>query len=243
MNAARMDSAFAGVLGRDYEMLRLICPLAAEMSCLVGDALRQIPCRQAPLHVLELGGGTGITTLALLRARDDADVVSVDSAATMQNQAQEHLAAWVAAGRLRFYLQDALTALHQTADNSYDVVASAYTLHNFQDDYRREVLMEIYRVLKPGGAFVNGDRYALDDLPAHTRLIQEEVSGYFKVLTQLQRLDLLEEWIVHLFNDESEHHVMREGKAIKAMREAGFIAIRLSHRQLVNALMTARKSD
>ena len=125
--------------------------------------------------------------------------------------------------------------------NSADIIASAYTLHNFLHSYRADVLHEIYRVLKIGGQFINGDRYGLDDISQHTQTIQQEVSGYFKVLTKLDKLDLLEHWIVHLFNDESENHVMRESTAIAQMEDAGFKEIKLSNRLEVNALITAKK--
>ncbi len=33
----QFDALFSGVIGQDYEMLKLICPLATEMSRLVGQ--------------------------------------------------------------------------------------------------------------------------------------------------------------------------------------------------------------
>ena len=100
----------------------------------------------------------------------------------MQNQAKQNLKVWLDLGRVTFEQQDALTALQSMPSDSADVVASAYTLHNFLIDYRKKVVDEIYRVLKPGGRFINGDRYALDDISRHTRITQEEVSGYFQGL-------------------------------------------------------------
>lgn len=86
---------------------------------------------------------------------------------------------------------------------SQDLVASAYTVHNFLETYRDQVLNEIFRVLRPSGIFVNGDRYALDDTAAHTRLMQDDVRRYFKVFSSINRFDLLEQWVLHLFGDES----------------------------------------
>lgn len=240
---SQYDAMFSGVIGQDYDTLKLICPLATEMSRLVGIAVSDYAAKTTGnLTIVELGGGTGITTLSLLTASDKLHILSVDNEPVMQEQAQKHLSKWITEGRLTFSGDDALTALKNIAADSVDIVASAYTIHNFIDSYRKEVVHEIFRILKPGGQFINGDRYGLDDISKHTCSIQEEVSGYFKVLTKINKLDVLEHWIVHLFNDESENHVMRETAALNQLRDAGFSDIKLAHRLEVNALVTAAKA-
>jgi len=231
---------FSGVIGQQYDMLKLICPLATEMSRLVGEAVKKYASQS--ISVVELGGGTGITTLAILLANNQLSVMSVDNEPTMQSQAQASLNDWVESGRLSFSADDALTALQKIESNSVDVIASAYTLHNFKHAYRKQVHEEIYRVLKKGGQFINGDRYALDDVSRHTKIIQQEVAGYFKVLKKLNKLDVLEHWIIHLFNDESENHIMREAETLQQLDVIGFMDINLSNRLEVNALLTASKS-
>lgn len=241
-DTSQYDALFSGVIGQDYDTLKLICPLATEMSRLVGVAAGEYSEQAADhLTVVELGGGTGITTLALLTASDKFTILSIDNEPVMQKQAKQHLHKWATAGKLTFCGEDALTALQNIATGSVDVVASAYTLHNFLNSYRRQVIQEIFRILKPGGQFINGDRYGLDDVSQHTRTIQHEVGGYFKVLTGLGKLDVLEHWIVHLFSDESENHVMRESAALEQLRDSGFSNITLTHRLEVNALVTATK--
>jgi len=235
---------FSGIIGQEYEMLKLICPHSTEMSRLVGVAVKDY-CKGNTNHttVVELGGGTGITTLSILLANDDLSIISVDNESTMQDQAQSSLVNWVEEGRLSFIADDALTALKKMESNSADIVASAYTLHNFRHNYRTDVLHEILRVLKHQGQFINGDRYGLDDISRHTQTVQHEISGYFRVLTQLNKLDLLEHWIVHLFNDESENHVMRESLSLQQLKDTGFTDIKLSNRVEVNALVTAKKRN
>ncbi len=235
---------FAGIIGKEYEILSQICPLSTEMSQLVGQAVAdytQCLSHQSRVSCLELGGGTGITTLAILLNNPKVQILSVDNTPEMQNQAKESLAQWVDDGRLSFLCQDALGALQHQETDSVDVIASAYTIHNFPADYREQTLKEIYRVLKPNGRFINGDRYALDDRELHTATIQKEIAGYFKVLIQMNKLDLLEHWIIHLFNDESENYVMRTQTALNQLEVAGFKNIVLSHRMEVNALVQADK--
>ena len=236
------DAIFSGVIGQDYQLLKLISPFAAEMSRLVGESVADVCHQQNQAQkVVELGGGTGITTLSILSADERLNVLSIDSEPTMQNQAKQSLKAWADNGRLTFSADDALTALQLLPAESVDIIASAYTLHNFEAKYRRQVLMEVYRVLKSGGWFINGDRYGLDDVDAHTRSIQNEVAGYFKVLIDINRLDVLEHWIIHLFSDESENHVMREAVALEQLNEVGFAHVELKARHEVNALVTAVK--
>jgi len=235
------DAMFSSIIVDDYDIIKMICPSMVEMSRLVGATVSAYPNNSEQLSIVELGGGTGITTLSLLMAKDSVHLVSVDIEPAMQAQAKKNLHSWVDNNRLSFCTNDALSALQNMASNSVDVIASAYTLHNFLTDYREQVINEIFRVLKPIGQFINADRYALDDINEHTRLTQQEIAQFFKVLIAADKLDLLEQWIVHLFSDESENRIMRESVALIHLRAAGFIDITLSHRQTVNALVTATK--
>jgi ubiquinone/menaquinone biosynthesis C-methylase UbiE len=236
------DNVFAGILGQEYHSLIEICPLAAKMSQLVGNAVAEYSRHPfGNLQIVELGGGTGITTLAILLATQQATILSIDNAPAMQNQAKLRLQIWIEQQRLAFVMNDALSALKQIATASIDIIATAYTLHNFELNYRAQVIKEIFRVLKSGGQFINGDRYALNDSAAHTTCVQQELAGYFKVFIAQQRLDLLEQWTLHLFADESAHHLMREQVALEELKQVGFSAIQLSHREQVNALVSAIK--
>jgi ubiquinone/menaquinone biosynthesis C-methylase UbiE len=236
------DALFSGVIGKDYDMLNLICPLATKMSHLVGETLKNYAATKSDdLTVVELGGGTGITTFALLNASENTQLLSVDNEPVMQNQAKIALAKWVESGQLAFSAHDALTALQNLPNSSVDVIASAYTLHNFEQSYRVKVVFEMFRVLKSGGIFINGDRYALDDISAHTKTTQHEIADYFRILIGENKLDLLEHWIIHLFNDESENHIMRESITLKKLYDAGFVNVEISNRAAVNALVTAQK--
>jgi ubiquinone/menaquinone biosynthesis C-methylase UbiE len=238
----KAERLFSGQLSAEYEMLKLICPAAAAMSGRVGDFVAHMPAPPArPLNAVEIGCGTGITTLALLHAREDLVIAALDNEPGMLSQARDNLSAFIDQGRVRLIEADALAGLRALPTGSIDLAASAYAAHNFLEPYRVKVLAEIYRVLAPGGLFVNGDRYALDDTAEQTRLTQKEARHYFKTLSAINRHDLLEQWVIHLFSDESADHIMRLGPSLAAMREIGFDPIDVRFRDGVNTLLTAAK--
>lgn len=237
------EHLFHGPIADEYDMLKQICPSAAEMSrrvgAFIGSWMPAYPYTH--LNLLEIGCGTGITTAHLLAYRDHIEITGIDNAPAMLSQARQNLAEALEKGQLHLIENDALSHLQGIQAGSVDIVASAYALHNFLNGYRRQVLEEILRVLKPGGLFINGDRYAVDDANEHLRNTQEEVKDYFRVFLEMNRPDLLEQWIVHLFSDESEDHIMRLQLALDAMAEIGFRDTALHFRDGVNALVSSVK--
>lgn len=234
------ERLFAGQLAEEYAELARICPAAADASQRVGGFMAAWRPDET-LTVLELGTGTGATAARLLDARANLAITGIDNEPAMLRQAGEFLASAVADGRLTLVEQDALSYLRGLASDSLDAAASAYTIHNFLNGYRDDVLREIFRVLKPGGLFVNADRYTLDDPADQLKEIQDEIRGYFRVFGEMARHDLLEQWIVHLASDESPHHRMPLGEALATMTGLGFADILVRHRAGVNALLTAVK--
>jgi tRNA (cmo5U34)-methyltransferase len=242
LRAAEAEQLFSGAIGEEYNMLELICPAAAAMSRRVADLVARLPAKPTRrLNIVEIGCGTGVTTLALLNGRDDIAIAALDNEPAMLNQARVNLGAFIHQKRVRLLEADALAGLREMPSGSADVVASAYAVHNFLETYRSLVLAEVYRVLRPDGVFVNGDRYGLDDAAEHTRLTQDEVRHYFKTLSAINRHDLLEQWVVHLFSDESADHIMRLNPSLAAMRGVGFDPVEVHFRDGVNALVTAVK--
>ncbi len=182
----QQDNIFTGKISAEYDLLRLMCPnhllLANRLGATIG-AWRP----GAPLVGIEIGCGTGISTHALLSARTNLTLTAVDSAGEMLDHARENLAEEAKAGRVRFVQADALAALKALPEASVDVVASNYAIHNFPDAHRAATLAEVFRVLKPGGLFANGDRYALDDRAAHLSDTQAMVRSWFKLFRKIDR--------------------------------------------------------
>jgi ubiquinone/menaquinone biosynthesis C-methylase UbiE len=240
--SALQDNPFTGPIGAEYDVLRLLCPNASVLARMVGEQVVANWRRGAgPIEGFEIGCGTGISTLAALSACDDLKLTAVDSAGEMLAQARVNLAEYVSAGRVAFIEADALAALRALPDGSIDVVISNYAIHNFTEDDRNAVESEIFRALKPGGLFVNGDRYAMDDPAAHLADTQALVRGWFRIFTQMNRLDLLEDWVVHLLSDESPRRIMYFEPALQQLRAAGFAPVSVEFREGVDTLVTALK--
>jgi ubiquinone/menaquinone biosynthesis C-methylase UbiE len=234
------DNLFTGKIGAEYDMLRLMCPNHVLLAGRLGETLAAWRPGET-LEGFEIGCGTGISTLSILAARDNLSLTAIDSAAAMLDQARENLANYVKAGRVAFKEADALDALKALPDNSVDVVASNYAIHNFLDDYRSLVLAEVHRVLKPGGLFINGDRYAMDDRAAHLLDTQATVRRWFKLFKEMARLDLLEDWVAHFFSDESPEHIMYFTPSMQQLEALGF-SVSVDYREGVDTLVRAVKA-
>ncbi|MGD9542603.1 MAG: class I SAM-dependent methyltransferase [Methylocystis sp.] len=239
--SALQDNPFDGPIGAEYDVLRLMCPNAALLARKIGARIADWRRGAGPLEGFEIGCGTGISTLAALTARDDLTLTAVDSAGEMLDQARVNLADYASAGRVKFIDADALAALRALPDASMDVVISNYAVHNFANDYRKAAVSEVFRALKPGGIFINGDRYAMDDPAAHLADTQAVVRGWFKIFTEMNRLDLLEDWVIHLLSDESPLHIMYYEPSLAQLRAAGFAPVTVEFRDGVDTLVTAIK--
>ena len=120
-------------------------------------------------------------------------------------------------------------------------VASNYAIHNFDNSYRQQTLSEILRILKPGGIFINGDRYAFDDTIHQLKETQQLIREWFRLFKKIDRIDLLEDWVAHLLSDESPHILMRFNYSINQLKELGFNEINVDFREGVDTLIRAYK--
>ena len=236
------EKRFHGKLSTEYRLFKRARPQWDELERQIGAAIaRQRPMKAAgPLVVVELGCGTGFTTAAILAARPDVSLSTVDNEGQMVAQARRNLRSWIRAGTVKVTQADALSHLVRRRTGSVDAVASMFTLHNFERRYRGRVLRHIYRVLKPGGVFVNADKYAKGTRD-QAKVLREQLIRYFDVLVPIGRHDLFNEVVAHYMSDEGEAHVMKEADAVRAMRRLGFRSIRRPFHRGMDAVYLAHK--
>ncbi|MCS7002261.1 MAG: class I SAM-dependent methyltransferase, partial [Dehalococcoidia bacterium] len=116
----------------------------------VRNLFARIYAGQRPKRILDLGCGTGPSSMALAELFPDAEVIGVDLGAHFVRFARgwaKHLGIT----NVQFYQQHAGELSFE--DNSFDVVNESYVLHEMPTPESQKIVMEMHRVLKPGGRF------------------------------------------------------------------------------------------
>jgi tRNA (cmo5U34)-methyltransferase len=223
------------------------------------------------LQVLDIGIGTGITTKEILKYNPNAKITGVDSEPKMIEQAKINLENQILAGNVDLVQSDARDYLSKLISDRLDsvlpmpksthirykgqvdnycknqipvfnVIASAYTLHNCSLSYRYDVLRKSFSLLKPGGMLINGDKYAVDDQERYLSVLAGQLSRYALLAAQ-GRPDLQVEWIKHELEDQDPSRIMRESKATWQLENIGFKDVVIWGRREQYAILTAFKPN
>jgi ubiquinone/menaquinone biosynthesis C-methylase UbiE len=168
-------------------------------------------------QVLDLGCGTGLLSLKLLRAAD-CQVVGADSSAAMLDIFKAKIEKLSLARKISLRRADARSL--PFAEGSFDVVASTVTLHHVID--KHVVIKRIYGLLKPKGRFVLGDL----DVDAYGKLTDakriSQVMDYLKAELLLAAKDGGESALRRMF-DNGRKHLFNDGEyCVSFAKWAGF---------------------
>lgn len=109
--------------------------------------------RDAAIHILDLGAGTGLMSAFFADAHPHARITLVDVAAEMLDQARARFAN--DAGRFACVTLDYAIEL---PPGTFDLVVSALSIHHLSDGDKSALFGRIYSALRPGGAFINADQ-------------------------------------------------------------------------------------
>jgi len=131
--------------------------------------LRTIPLDMARLRpgeqVLDVGCGTGELTLgAARRVGPTGTVYGIDASPEMIEVARRQAHRAGNAGSTVKFLIEPVEAM-SFPDGSFDVVLSSFMMHHLPGDLKRRALLEIRRVLRPGGRLVVVDLQATAHKP------------------------------------------------------------------------------
>ena len=105
------------------------------------------------VRVLDLGGGTGLELIPLFERFPNAHVTVIDLSEPMMAQ----IRARSFADRVQCIAGDFFTV---DLGSAYDAVISSAALHHFAPEDKSTLYRRIFRALRPGGVFINSDRFA-----------------------------------------------------------------------------------
>lgn len=100
-------------------------------------------------HILDIGGGHGVYTVALLRANPAAVATIIDFPGALDSAAATCRAGGVM-DRVTF-LPSSVAEPWLVADGGYDVALLFSVLHGLASDAAKELVRQTHRVLRPGG--------------------------------------------------------------------------------------------
>ncbi|NOX71812.1 MAG: class I SAM-dependent methyltransferase [Candidatus Micrarchaeota archaeon] len=243
MIAEIAEKRFSGKIGEEYELFLLACPHCDELEMLVGEIIKNEynNSDKNVISAVEIGCGLGITTKNILISDSRVNVTAIDNERIMLKQAKENLKSYIEDGRLKLIMSDALEFVRSLPDSSFDAIASVFTLHNFEQKYRNELINEIFRVLVPGGLFINADKYARDDNALHYNDLKWQINQFIEKYSGIGRFDLINEWINHYLVDNKDNIIMKEGKSFDILKKSGFRNIKKVYRKHMEAIVVCKK--
>ena len=237
-----MTNRFKNAIGEEYSLFKLAVPHYDKLQDKLANRIieESKSNNKESIDILEIGCGPGYTTLFILKADPRTKVTALDDESIMIDQAKEVLKSFVDAGRVRLAPNDALDFLKKAKDDSFDAIVSSYTLHNFKQDYRKQVLIECYRVLKKGCLFANADKYARDNKESHKEDLQWQIKQ-FGVYDSINRPDLKEMWTKHYLEDENPEIMMYEGASLNELTKLNYKGVKTIYRNNMEAIIIGKK--
>lgn len=105
------------------------------------------------IEVLDLGAGTGLLSAFVLDAFPDARFTLVDASGEMLDIAKDPFKAFP--GQFRYVVGNYARELPK---GPFHAVVSALSIHHLEEAEKLRLFREVFRVLIPGGMFVNADQ-------------------------------------------------------------------------------------
>lgn len=124
-------------------------PRRGEQFAVICALLEHLPLAS----VLELGCGTGALTAEILSSRPTLTITAIDGSTAMLELAKDRLTSF----HHRVTLLSADLGDRSWRSGNFGAIVSCLAVHHLVDDQKYELLRDIYRMLAPGGVFVNAD--------------------------------------------------------------------------------------
>ncbi|MEI6773705.1 MAG: class I SAM-dependent methyltransferase [bacterium] len=162
--------------------------------------------------ILEIGSGECDLTKYILQNNKFSEIDCLDVAQEMIDAAKPIMKEY--RERIHFMCEDALTYLENT-EKKYDIITSAWTLHNFTQENRKRVFENIYANLTNNGKLIILDKIYPDvDEEEKKRLLYIQLSRY-RYLEVIIATNI----IAHEHQDYLEDYRMDESDTINILKK------------------------
>lgn len=130
-----------------------------------------------PQTILDVGCGTGSSTIMLKQAFPQAQVIGIDASPYMLVMAQNKSTK----ADLAIDWQQGLAEASNFAEQSFDLISIAFLFHETPVRISQAILQECYRLLKPGGqvVIIDGNQKRLRHTPWLIKLFREPYSKVY----------------------------------------------------------------
>ena len=193
------------------------------------DEILERDFKQKKVRVLELGVGTGLTAIRLLRKLDTSRYVAVDFSVNMLNNATRKLTEYDVS-----YVEGDFSKIKFPRDN--DLVVSVIGIHHQETDRdKKRLFRKIYSSLRHDGAFIFGDLVTYRD--KHLAFLND-AKHFHHLVEHATDEETLKEW--------AHHHKYLNKLApledqVDWLREVGFRSVDVVYNKLNTALIYAKK--
>lgn len=227
-----------GVLNK-YDLVCQVYENYMEFERILSSEIGEVQGHNGIVDILEIGTGSGITTEIILNGKENIKVTSIDNDINAIKIAEKKLVI----DNVELVYSDALEFI-KNSDAKFDVIASAFTIHNFERGYRNELYKEIYGALKNGGVFINADKYSPDIEEKRNEALRNIIGRYFDVFIEAGEVGLLKSWVLHYILDQSEEIVMKAQESLKQMEQYGFTEVNFIYQEesKMMAVLKAKKA-
>ncbi|MGH7495385.1 MAG: class I SAM-dependent methyltransferase [bacterium] len=179
---------------------------------------------RARVRILDLGTGTGFLIAHVVQAFPQAQIIAVDSAPAMVQEAQARLREKAQALTWQICTFQEFTQT-VSALPSFDAVVSSFALHHLSAGEKLELFQALFGKIRAGGWFINADIVARPDPKIEERYQQLRRLGIQqRARQQLGEERTLEDIAANLAKLEQEDgdQPLRLESDLQLLREAGF---------------------
>ena len=188
-----------------------------------------IPRESKAPHILDLGAGTGLFSSLVSAQHPDASFTLIDLSEGMLDIAKERFGAdnpnfnYIVADYSRFDYAD-----------SYDCIISSLSIHHLEEHEKYELYHRIFKLLKPGGVFVNADQ-VLGSSPFLENLYRSDWES------KIEATDLSREALQAAYERTKLDKMATLDHQLNWLREAGFVDVNCVYKYYNFVVMHGRK--